>query len=121
MLADLCLFLFSDVAVETPGRMSLPAIGAGRLCRDLMAGASSRGVLFSAKATYFRVPTLRGSVAVFVAFEALIDGGTADGLLNSPGLVLPEEFIGVDNHVGVHGGGKFYHQGCILLALTWLL
>ena len=89
--------------------MLLPTVGAGGLYKDVTAGAISRGVLFSAKATYLGVPTLRGSVTVFVAFEALIDGGAAYSSSYSPRLVMPEELVGIDNHVGVHGGGKFHH------------
>ena len=89
--------------------MLLPIVGAGGLCRDVAAGVISRGVLFSAKATCLGVPTLRGSVTVFVAFEVLIDSGAAYSSSYSPRLVMPEELVGVDNHVGVHGGGKFHH------------
>ena len=89
--------------------MVLPAVGAGRLCSVVSAGAGSRGVLFRAKAASFGVPALCGSMAVFVAFETLVDSGAADGSSNSSRFILPEELVGVNNHIGVHGGGKFHH------------
>ena len=66
-------------------------------------------MLFSAKAIYFRIPTLRRLVAIFIIFKILVDGNAADSLLNSLGLILLEEFISVDNYVGVYRGGKFYY------------
>ena len=89
--------------------MLLPTVGAGGLYRDVAAGAISRGMLFSAKATCLEVPTLRGSVTIFVTFKALIDGSATYSSSYSPRLVMPEELVGVNNHVGVHGGGKFHH------------
>lgn len=89
--------------------MLLLTVGVVRLCRIVAAGAGSRGVLFSAKAAYFGVPTLRGSVAIFIAFEALVDSGALDSSANSSRFILLKEFVGIDNHIGVHGGGEFHH------------
>ena len=89
--------------------MPLPIISIGRLYRDVMARVISRSVLFSVKAIYLGVPILRRLVVVFIIFETLVDSSAAYSLSNSPRLILLEEFVGINNHVGVYRGGKFHH------------
>ena len=89
--------------------MLLPIVGVGGLYRDVVARVISRSILFSAKAICLGVPTLRGSVTVFVIFKALINSGAIYSSSYSPRLVMLEELVSVDNHVSVYGGGKFYY------------
>ena len=89
--------------------MLLPIVNIGRLYRIVTARTGSRSVLFNAKATYFRVPILRGSVTVFIAFKILVNNSAVDSSANSLRLILPKEFVGINNHISVYKGGEFHH------------
>ena len=66
-------------------------------------------MLFSVKAACFGISVLRRLVTLFIAFEVLVDGSAADSLVNYSCFILLEELVGVDNHIGVYGGGEFYY------------
>ncbi len=79
------------------------------LYRIIIARVSSYSILFNIKVIYFKVPTLRGLVAIFIIFKILVNSNTLDSFINSLYFILLKKFISINNYISVYRGGKFYY------------